>query len=69
MNVIDMVEHWLEIQGYEGLYYEDMCSCETSNLAPCGQIQGDCQPGYKLPCNCGDSCDFHIGPRKAGGAA
>ncbi len=68
-SVTDIVNGYLEQHGFDGLFYPDECSCEKGDLAPCGNIGGDCTPGHKLPCDCGEDCDFHIGVREAGGEA
>jgi hypothetical protein len=33
------------------------------DLAPCGQMDGSCEPGYVLEGECADH-DYHIGPTK-----
>ena len=58
----------LKANGYDGLYVEDSCACKLDDLAPCGEMNGDCEPGVFTdgPCaNCegGEPCDFHIGPK------
>jgi hypothetical protein len=59
MDVIDIVAEYLCTHGYDGLH-RDGCACATDVcLAECGQIHGDCEPGYAAPCDCGDH-DFHI---------
>lgn len=69
MNVVEMVRWFLNCHSYEGLQSGDCC-CEVSDLAPCGEITGDCEAGYKIPCPGADSCtadgdcDFHIKPGK-----
>lgn len=54
--------------GYDGLCYVDgneACGCKLDDFAPCGGDNiGDCEPGYKAPCECGDGCDFHITPNR-----
>lgn len=70
MNVHDIVKKWLERYEYEGLFCDE-CSCELSDLFPCGEnnVSG-CEPGYKFPCpgeeKCepGGDCNFHIGLNK-----
>jgi hypothetical protein len=70
MTVREIVELYLEANGYDGLC-GDECGCLKGDLAPCvgcGDMI-DCVPGYKTECdpaNCpadGD-CDFHISERK-----
>ncbi len=46
VKVVDMVKMHLKANGFDGLY-SDECGCELSDLAPCGEIQGDCRAGYK----------------------
>lgn len=64
-DVKDIVAEFLEAHGYDGLFDADNdCACSLDDLFPCGE--GSliyCQPGYKIPCNCGDH-DFHIGREK-----
>lgn len=67
MNVVEIVRRFLSCHGYDGLQSGNCC-CEVSDLAPCGDITGDCEAGFKISCpppgGCrayGD-CDFHIQP-------
>lgn len=70
IDVQDMVTGYLKQHGYDGLYDpHGQCACELGDLGPCGEIRDSCVAGYKKTCDCGEGCDFHIGPRKAGGAA
>ena len=62
-DVIEIVEQWLTVNGYDGLY-DDMseCVCEIGDLVPCGDYFGSCKPGYKHP---GDNeYDFYIRAEK-----
>ena len=65
-DVLEILEAWLERNGFDGLYQPGVCACLGNDLAPCGQIQGDCKPGFKRPCNCGEVCEWHIGAEKPG---
>lgn len=67
LKVQDMVEEYLASHGYDGLYSPGNCCCEAGDIAPCGQVEYDCIAGYKQPCDCGDGCDFHVGPRQVAG--
>lgn len=59
-NVEDIVRWFLKNMGYDGLYNEiGVCACLVNDLAPCGEIQGTCQPGYLDDCHCGEH-DWHI---------
>ena len=62
MNVREIVKQYLESNNFDGLYTEN-CGCETTDLFPCEQDGGLCQPGYRYDCECSDDCGFHIGPR------
>ena len=60
--VLDLVKASLVAQGYDGLYAANgECACDTSDLAPCGEMQQDCIAGHKAPCpsTCGEH-DWHI---------
>ncbi len=47
-TVQKMVIDYLRENGYDGLFSADLeCSCELGDLAPCGDMQGDCAAGYK----------------------
>jgi hypothetical protein len=46
MDVIEIVDGFLSIHGYDGLY-SGVCACAVGDLAPCGQIDGSCMAGYK----------------------
>ena len=66
-TVREMVRAALEAGGYDGLYSMDSeCGCELADLFPCcGDGVEHCKAGHKVPCACGEGCDWHIGPRKA----
>jgi hypothetical protein len=59
-TVKQILEHFLINRGFDGLFNPDgECACEIAELFPCGESFSDCEPGYKVPCDCGDH-DFHI---------
>ena len=63
-TVEDIVRWFLKNMGYDGLYNEfGACACLVNDIAPCGEIQGTCQPGYLDDCHCGEH-DWHITPIK-----
>lgn len=69
LDVLRMVHERLKDDlGYDGLVSDGgECACLTDDLAPCGEMRGDCVAGHKGPCdpdNCGadGNCDFHIIP-------
>ena len=61
MDVEQMVEQYLRENGYDGLYSRGECACLVEDLAPCGQIQGDCEAGFKVTCNNPD-CEWCTQP-------
>ena len=65
MDVRAIVRAYLEAHGFDGIWNSDIpCGCENDDLCPCDFDGGwDCEPGYKIPCTCGEGCDWHIGPR------
>ena len=48
-TVIQMVKIYLDTNAFDGLFNPCGCACEKSDLAPCGEIDGDCQAGYYAP--------------------
>ena len=66
-TVTEIVKKFLMKAKYDGLYHLRGCACTFSDLAPCGEIKGDCRAGYRGPCppDCGEH-DFHIGPNYFG---
>jgi len=59
-TVIEIMWKYLKQHGYDGLFNIDgNCACERADLMPCGEYSGDCEPGYEVPCDCGDH-DYHI---------
>ena len=69
MNLKEIVGHYLKANGFDGLFSPDHCACEKDDLFPCGNPTGECEAGYKTPCECGERCDFDIGPVKWTGGA
>lgn len=61
MNVKGIVKEYLKNNKYDGLYNPDSdCACGIDDLYPCGGEWIDkCEPGYQVPCDCGDH-DYHI---------
>lgn len=54
-DVLEIVRDWLDVNGYDGLCYPDECACLKGDLAPCGEINGACKPGYRVD-GCSDDC-------------
>lgn len=68
MIVLNIVEQYLQANGFDGLVSGDrVCSCVIGNLAPCGEVEGDCEAGLKVEgctVDCGAGCRWHIAPGK-----
>jgi hypothetical protein len=48
MNCKQMIEAHLMVNGYEGLFNQNVpCGCELSDLVPCDGEIADCEAGYK----------------------
>ena len=61
-TIKSMVNYYLMQTKLDGLCHPDYeCSCVIGELMPCDEPDPDCFGGYKLPCNCNEGCDFHIG--------
>lgn len=63
MTVREIVEKYLRENGFDGLFDENDCACDIGGLFPCDEYFGECEPGYKTRCDCGDH-DYHISPEK-----
>ena len=59
-----IVASWLEVHGFDGLFNEDECACDLSELMPCGSNPDGCTAGYKAACTCGDGHQYHINKTK-----
>jgi len=51
MNVSEIIKEYLKKNGYDGLcdHYNE-CGCELDDLAPCGGLEYNCEPGHKFYC-------------------
>lgn len=60
MNVKNMVEEFLDLYDYEGLFNDIAeCACDRDNLFPCGSKGVEnCRPGYKVKCDPNDVHGF-----------
>ncbi len=65
MNVVEIIEAYLRANGFDGLYTDD-CGCQLGDLMPCDGGVGECCPGYRQPCDCGEGHYYHIGPSREG---
>lgn len=67
-KVADMVQVFLEENGYDGLWNSDMeCACLMNDLCPgCECPDNECEPGYRKDCDCEEEHQFHVvsGPPK-----
>ena len=57
-TVDDIVTKFLNDNGYDGLKHDDDCCCLTDDR--CDDATFDCQPAYKVPCDCDDGCNYHM---------
>lgn len=66
ITVGEMVVEYLKKNDFDGLVSRcGECSCTLDDLMPCesDDIPG-CSAGYKVPCDCGEGCGFHIATQK-----
>lgn len=74
LDVLSIVHKFLKENSFDGLYNDCIgCACELSDLAPCDEIQNNCEAGIKSVCTgpadddspdyCEGNCIFHIGPK------
>jgi hypothetical protein len=67
VNVMEIIKTYLEENHYDGLVEHNCaCSCTIDDLVPCGELRGRCEPGHRVPCACGEGCDFDIAPGPRG---
>ncbi len=61
MRVYKIGRKYIMENGFDGLFNSDAeCGCLLDDLAPCGEMGQECQPGYKTKCRCGEGCDFDV---------
>lgn len=64
MTIFEIIEKHLTDNGFDGLFNPAECGCKLDDLAPCGEMQHCCEPGYLQPGD--DEADFYIGSTKHG---
>ena len=61
MTTKEIIENYLRENSFDGLVQIDLeCGCGLDDLAPCDQIGLDCEPAYRVPCDCPDHDGFHF---------
>lgn len=61
MTVVDIVDEWLNFNGYDGLCNEGGCGCRLDDLAPCKEMIKNCEAAFLFDCSrCAKrpSCDI-----------
>ena len=48
MTVIEIVEHYLKVNGYDGLYCPGECACLIGELVPCETDMSQCEPRVRV---------------------
>jgi len=69
MKVAEIIEKWIEENGFDGLYSPGNCGCEKSDLMPCDEYHSDCEPGYYVDTESEEydpDYNFMIGPDNYG---
>lgn len=59
-DVVGMVADWLKRHKYDGLYNPECCACLIDDLAPCGEMQNECRPGYRADCSDACGCEHYF---------
>lgn len=58
-DVYEIVQHYLSSSNFDGLVNSSVnCGCRAGDLAPCGEIGGDCEPAYLHISSNGDMSIF-----------
>ncbi len=61
MTVNQIVQKFLEENGFDGLFNEEIdCACKLDDLIPCDYLDNNCTVGYLVPCDCYMEHEFHI---------
>lgn len=64
-TVETILKDYLTQNGYDGLFFPGECACLKEDLEPCGHLNKDCQPGYRVEStNPDDDCDWYIQPNR-----
>jgi len=67
-TVLEIIATYLRENGYDGLCkgkaLEEGCGCLLNDLAPCGEPCMHCEPGYQVPCDCEQGCQWHVSKEK-----
>jgi len=64
-TVKEIVRLFIMLNGYDGLYNSAyLCGCKLPDLMPCEEYMDDCKAGYLMECDCGEGCDWHVGPNR-----
>ena len=71
LSIKDILNDWLKLHGFDGLYCPGECACKVGDLFPCddgveGIESGTCEPGYLRPADpeYEGEYEFFIGPDK-----
>lgn len=64
MDCKGIVRAYLVEHGYDGLVSDGECGCSLEELFACDDSFGDCEPGYKVKCSCGEGHDYHIATKR-----
>lgn len=48
MDCLQIVRKYLDENGFDGLYSENECACQLSDLVACANDFSECKPGYKV---------------------
>ena len=51
MNALEIIKKYLTENKYDGFFSPYGCACKKEDIAECGQIFCDCEPGYLGPGN------------------
>lgn len=62
-TVGEIIEEYLEENGFDGLYVPGECACLKDDLFPCSETPVDCKPGYRKEDPTGE-WDYLIGPKE-----
>ena len=60
MTVKEIITEFLSAGGFDGLSYDGECACLIGDLAPCENLNTECEAGYRINAEPGSEHGFRI---------
>ena len=64
-TVQKIIRDYLVQNKFDGLISKGCDGCDIGSLMPCLVADLlDCEPAYKIACDCDEKCDWHMSPTR-----